>query len=68
MCVWGGIYACMLVCVWLTELTCIPYWASETDIVGQVLSTSVCLCVGIGVCMLVCLWYTGADLNTLLGL
>ena len=36
-----GIGACMLVCVWYTELTCIPYWASKTDIVGQVLGPSV---------------------------
>ena len=25
-----------------TELTCIPYWASKTDIVGQVFGPSVC--------------------------
>ena len=24
-CVWGGTGACMLVCVWYTERTCIPY-------------------------------------------
>ena len=32
----------MLVCVWYTEPTCIPYWASRTDIVGQVLGPSMC--------------------------
>ena len=45
LCGWGWDYrpyACMLVCVWYTELTCIPYWASRMDIVGQVLSPSVC--------------------------
>ena len=32
-----------------TELTCIPYWTSKTDIVGQVLGPGVCvfMCVGI---------------------
>ena len=56
----GGIGACMLVCVWYTELTCLTYCTSKTDIVGQVLGPSVCvcLCVGIGACMLVCVWYT----------
>ena len=38
----GGIGACMFECVWYTELTCIPHWASETDIVGQVLGPSLC--------------------------
>ena len=45
LCGWGSeyrSYACMLVCVWYTELTCIPYWASRVDIVGQVLGPSVC--------------------------
>ena len=37
-----GIGACMHVCVWYTEPTCIPYWASRMDIVGQVLSPSMC--------------------------
>ena len=32
----------MLVCMWYTELTCIPYWASSTDIVGQVLGPIMC--------------------------
>ena len=32
--------ACMLVCVWYTESTCIPYWVSRMDIVGQVLGLS----------------------------
>ena len=46
----------MLVCIWYTELTCIPYWASKTDIVGQVLGPSVC----VFVCgyIRVCMWYT----------
>ena len=50
----------MPACLWYTDLTCIPYWALKTDIVGQVLGPSVfvCLCVGIGVCMFVCVWYT----------
>ena len=39
---WVGIGACMLVCMWYTELTCIPYWASSTDIVGQVLGPIMC--------------------------
>ena len=54
-CVCVGICACMLVCMWYTELTCILYWVSKTDIVGQVLGPSVCvcLCVGMGACMLV---------------
>ena len=34
--------ACMLMCVWYTEPTCIPYWASRTDIEGQVLGPSMC--------------------------
>ena len=41
----GGIGACMLVCVWYTELTCLPYWASKTDIVCQVLGPSMCVSV-----------------------
>ena len=48
----------MLVCMWYTELTCIPYWAFKTDIVGQVLSPCVWGGDGIGACMLVCMWYT----------
>ena len=39
-CVSVCVSVCMLVCVWYTEPTCIPYWASRTDIVGQVLSPS----------------------------
>ena len=44
-----GIGACMHVCVWYTELTCISNGASKTDIVvGKVLCVCVCVCV----------WYT----------
>ena len=32
----------MLVCVWYTEPTCIPYLASRMDIEGQVLSPRMC--------------------------
>ena len=31
----------MLVFVWYTEPTCIAYWASKTDIEGQVLGPSI---------------------------
>ena len=44
-----------------TELTCIPYWASKTDIVGQVLGPSVCVCVCGYRCVHACMhvdWYT----------
>ena len=37
----------MLVCMWYTELTCIPYsglYSIRTDIVSQVLGPSVCVC------------------------
>ena len=48
-----GIGACMHVCVWYTELTCISNGASKTDIVvGKV------HCVCVSACMLVCVWYT----------
>ena len=39
------VFVCVCVCVWYTEPTCIPlllYWASRTDIVGQVLGPSMC--------------------------
>ena len=40
-----GIGACMHVCVWYTELTCILNWASKTDIVvGKVLCVCVLAC------------------------
>ena len=49
-----GIGACMHVCVWYTELTCISNGVSKTDIVvGKVLSVCVCVCVC--VCVYVCL-------------
>ena len=69
MCVWGGgIGACMLVCMWYSELTCIPYWASKTDIVGQVLGPSVCAVCGYR-CMHACLHVVyRADLYTVVGL
>ena len=39
-----GIGACMHVCVWYTELTCISNWASKTDIVvGKTLCVCVCV-------------------------
>ena len=41
-----GIGACMHVCVWYTELTCISNGVSKTDIVvGKVLCVCVCVCV-----------------------
>ena len=45
-----GIGACMHVCVWYTELTCISNGVSKTDI-GWVRS-SVCVCVCVCVCVL----------------
>ena len=46
-----GIGACMHVCVWYTELTCISNGDSKTDIVvGKVLSLSLCVCVCVCVC------------------
>ena len=40
-----GIGACMHVCVWYTELTCISNGVSKTDIVvGKVLYVCVCVC------------------------
>ena len=52
-----GIGACMHVCVWYTELTCISNGASKTDIVvGNVLCACVRACVRVCVC--VCVWYT----------
>ena len=46
-----GIGACMHVCVWYTELTCISNGVSKTDIVvGKV--QFVCVCV----CVCVCVW------------
>ena len=40
-----GIEACMHVCVWYTELTCIWNGVSETDIVvGKVQCVCVCVC------------------------
>ena len=57
-----GIGACMHVCVWYTELTCISNGVSKTDIVvGKVLSVCVCVCVFcvcMSACMLVSVWYT----------
>ena len=48
-----GIGACMHVCVWYTELTCISNGVSKTDIVvGKVLSVCVCVCVP--ACLCVC--------------
>ena len=48
-CLCVGIGACMLVCMWYTELTNVyrigPLEQSSTDIVGQVLGHSVCGCV-----------------------
>ena len=41
-----GIGACMHVCVWYTELTCISNGVSKTDIVvGKVQCVCVCVCV-----------------------
>ena len=41
-----GIGACMHVCVWYTELTCISNGVSKTDIVvGKVQFVCVCVCV-----------------------
>ena len=40
-----GIGACMHVCVWYTELTCISNGVSKTDIVvGKVQCVCVCVC------------------------
>ena len=48
-----GIGACMHVCVWYTELTCISNGVSKTDIVvGKV--QFVCVCVCVCVCVYVC--------------
>ena len=45
-----GIGACMHVCVWYTELTCISNGVSKTDIVvGKV--HCVCVCVFVCVCV-----------------
>ena len=41
-CVFVCVSACMLLCEWYTEPTCIPYWAPRSDIVGQVLGPSMC--------------------------
>ena len=64
-----GIGACMHVCVWYTELTCISNGVSKTDIVralrGKVLCVCVCVCVL--ACLCVCVVYR-ADLYTVLGL
>ena len=47
-----GIGACMHVCVWYTELTCISNGASITDIVvGKVLCVCVCVCVWLDSCV-----------------
>ena len=44
--------ACMCVCVWYTELTCISNRASKTDIVvGKVLCVCVCECLHACVCV-----------------
>ena len=41
-----GIGACMHVCVWYTELTCLSNGVSKTDIVvGKVQCVCVCVCV-----------------------
>ena len=54
-----GIGACMHVCAWYTELTCISNGVSKTDtVVGNVLCVCVCVCVCVCACMLVCVWYT----------
>ena len=43
--------ACMHVCVWYTELTCISNGVSKTDIVvGKVLCVCVCVCAYVCVC------------------
>ena len=48
-----GIGACMHVCVWYTELTCISNGVSKTDIVvGKVQCVCVCVCVCVGVWVL----------------
>ena len=47
-----GIGACMHVCVWYTELTCISNGVSKTDIVGGRSSVCVCVCVCVRVCVL----------------
>ena len=65
-----GIGACMHVCVWYTELTCISNGASKTDIVvGKVLCVCVCVCVCLCECLhaCVCVVYR-ANLYTVLGL
>ena len=63
-----GIGACMHVCVWYTELTCISNGVSKTDIVvGKVLCVCVCVCVCECLHACVCVLYR-ADLYTLLGL
>ena len=50
-----GIGACMHVCVWYTELTCILNGVSKTDIVvGKVQCVCVCVCVYVCVCVCVC--------------
>ena len=60
-CVYVCVGTCMRVCVWYTELTCIPnVWPSGHYGSGPrsfvCLCVSVCVCVG--TCMLVCVWYT----------
>ena len=62
--------ACMHVCVWYTELTCISNGVSTTDIVvGKVLCVCVLVCVCVSECLhaCVCVVYR-ADLYTVLGL
>ena len=50
-----GVGACMHVCVWYTEVTCLSNGASKTDIVvGQVLCVCVCVLVCVCMCVLVC--------------
>ena len=57
-----GIGACMHMCVWYTELTCISNGVSKTDIVralrGKVLCVCVCVSECLHACVCVCVWYT----------
>ena len=56
--------ACMHVCVWYTELTCISNGVSKTAIVvGKGLCVCVCVCLHACVCVVY-----RADLYTILGL